>query len=171
MPRKKIKINPKQSERLKLILKEQDITQKELSKQIYLSEKMISVIINGKASITYDTATKISDLFPDAGYRYQWLMGYDDHKTNRDLLISLIMNSGIEDELLYSGVAAFIKLSGYAITFDCEKNEMAEGNNRICHKGYVISRDGQAVILDLSQFNHFANKINDYVDFELQHMI
>lgn len=171
MPRKKKEINPKQSERLQIILKEQNINQKELAKRIFLSEKTVSAMVTGKASITPDTATTLVDLFPEAGYRYQWIMGIDDHKTNRDMFISVIRDSQIEADLLYSGLIAFLRLSGYDISPAYENDGTLEGTVKAITSGYVISRDGQSITMDLLHFNRFANKISDYVDFELQHMI
>lgn len=171
MPRKKKEINPKQSERLQIILKEQNINQKELAKRIFLSEKTISAIVTGKASITPDTATSLVDLFPEAGYRYQWIMGIDDHKTNRDMFISVIQDSQIEADLLYSGLIAFLRLSGYEVSYAYENDGTIEGIVKNQTAGYVIKREDQSITLDILQFNKFANKISDYVDFELQHMI
>lgn len=170
MPRKKKEINPKQGERLQTILKEQKISQKGLSKKIFLSEKTISAMINGRSSLTHATAVALINLFPEAGYRYEWIMGYDDYKTNRDMFVSVIQDSQIEADLLYSGVLAFLRLSGYDISPAYENDGTLEGKIKSITAGYIISRDEKSITMDLLQFNKFANKISDYVDFELQHM-
>ena len=171
MPRKKKEINPKQGERLQSILKEQKISQKYLSKKIHLSEKTISAMINGRSSLTHATAVSLLDLFPEAGYRYEWIMGYDDFKTNRDMFVSVINDSQIESDLLYSGTLAFLRLSGYNVSPAYESDGTIEGTVKAMTSGYVISRDGQSITMDILQFNRFSNKIKDFVNFELEHKI
>lgn len=169
MARKKLEVNPKQSQRLKKILKDNGKSQKWLSGQIGISEKMISTMVNGSSAVTPETADLITGIFP--GYRKEWLLGYDDYENNKAYLEGTLKNSQTEAELLYSGVLAFLQLSGYDITEAYSKRDSLEDVVKAETSGYVISRDGQSIPLDILKFNQFANKINDYVDFELQHMI
>lgn len=79
MSRKKVEINPIRGERLKMLLIENGIDQKELADKINYSKEHISYIINGRRNLTEDAAQAIIKLFP--GTRIEWLMGYDDFKT------------------------------------------------------------------------------------------
>lgn len=169
MARKKLEVNPKQSQRLKQILQEQNKSQKWLAGQISISEKMISTMVNGTSAVTPETADLITSIFPE--YRKSWLLGFDDYMNDKEYLEGTIKECQTEVNLLYSGVLAFLKISGYDISPAYENDGTLEGTVKALTSGYVISRDGQSVPLDLLQFNLFANKISDYVDFELQHMI
>ena len=83
MPRPKVKINPICGKRLKEICDEQNISQSMLSEMIHISQQTISKMINGKSSLTDQTARIIVDCFTE--YRMEWLLGYDDYKTMFDL--------------------------------------------------------------------------------------
>lgn len=169
MARKKLEVNPKQSQRLKHILQDQNKSQKWLAGQIHISEKMISTMVNGTSAVTPETADLITGIFPE--YRKSWLLGFDDYKNDKDYLEGTIKECQTEADLLYSGVLAFLRLSGYEISPAYKNDGSLEGTIKALTSGYVISRGDQSITLDLLQFNKFSNKINDYVDFELQHMI
>lgn len=84
MPHPKAEINPLWGIRLKEICDECDIRQADLAKRIFISQQTISKIINGKATLTLQTAQRIIDLYPQ--YRIEWLTGRDDYKTLDDLI-------------------------------------------------------------------------------------
>lgn len=79
MSRKKVEINPIRGERLKMLLIENGVDQKELANKIGYTKEHISYIINGRRNLTEDAAQAIIKQFP--GTRIEWLMGYDDFKT------------------------------------------------------------------------------------------
>jgi len=83
MPRPKVNINPICGKRLKEICDEQNISQSMLSEMIHISQQTISKMINGKSSLTDQTARIIVGHFTE--YRLEWLLGYDDYKTIFDL--------------------------------------------------------------------------------------
>ena len=97
MGRKPVKINPKKGERVKQLLNEYNVTQKEIAAVLHYSPEQISYIVNGKRDLTEPAAQELVDYFnslsgEDADkprqlrqssklIRLSWLMGYDDYKT------------------------------------------------------------------------------------------
>lgn len=82
MGRRKTEINPVRGEHLKELLAENHITQKELAERIGYSKEHISFVVVGKRNMPEEMAKTISRYFPYA--RFEWLMGYDDFKTEDD---------------------------------------------------------------------------------------
>ena len=97
MGRKPVKINPKKGERVKQLLNEYNVTQKEIAAVLHYSPEQISYIVNGKRDLTEPAAQELVDYFnslsgEDADkprqlrqssklIRLSRLMGYDDYKT------------------------------------------------------------------------------------------
>lgn len=82
MPVKAKQINRLRGERVKSLLSEHGMTQKELAEKIGYVPEHLSFIVNGRRNLTEEAAHAISALFP--GVRFEWLMGFDDFKTERD---------------------------------------------------------------------------------------
>lgn len=72
-------IKPIWGERLNTILEEQNITQVELAKRVLRTQQTISQIKTGKAPMTAETATLISEKFPE--YSVAWIMGDQKYKS------------------------------------------------------------------------------------------
>lgn len=83
MSRNKTEINPIRAERLKIIIERENMTQTAFSKSVNYSQQLISHIINKQVALTEGTAKDIISHYPE--YRLQWLMGYDDFMTQKDL--------------------------------------------------------------------------------------
>lgn len=82
MGRRKTEINPVRGERLKELLAENNITQKDLAEKIGYSKEHISFVVVGKRNMPEEMAKIISRHFPYV--RFEWLMGYDNFKTEDD---------------------------------------------------------------------------------------
>lgn len=82
MEKKSTKINTIRGERLKILLSEKGISQKDLAEKIGYTKEHVSYIVNGRRNLTADAAELIVKLFSPV--RFEWLMGYDDFKTNAD---------------------------------------------------------------------------------------
>lgn len=78
----KKEINPKSGERLKELLSDLNMTQEQFGLKIGLGARQISCIVTGVRRLTEENARLIARLFPNV--RYEWLMGYDDYKTDVD---------------------------------------------------------------------------------------
>ena len=169
MGRKPTIINPVRAKRLKALIDAEGLTQAKFAKEIHRTQQSVSRIINGKDPLTDDTVDGIIQKFPR--YRRDWLLGYDPYMTQNELNVATLQKGMTEADLLDKGVKIFLTLSGYDVAPAYESDGTIEGIVKAETSGYVISRDGQSIPLDILKFNQFANKINDYVDFELQHMI
>ena len=88
MARKREDINPVCGRNLKVLLSDNKMTQKELAKELHYTEQHLSLIINGNRRLTVEAAKKIATLFP--GTRYEWLMGYDDFRSDSELISTAI---------------------------------------------------------------------------------
>ena len=62
-----------------MLLTENGIDQQELADKIGYTKEHISYIINGRRNLTEEAAQAVVKQFPDT--RIEWLMGYDDFKT------------------------------------------------------------------------------------------
>lgn len=131
MSRPTVKINPLCGERLKEVLREQDLTQSKLSKIMPLSQQTISHIIQGKANLTEANAKRIIELFPN--YNLAWLLGIDDHKTKSEVVheaSKLIYSDLVRQKKAYSSMLYLIHLCGFDVTLDesliIEKHESKE---------------------------------------------
>lgn len=78
----KDQMQKRQGERLRELQKEQGLTQGQLGKLINVSQKMISAIMTGRASLQPVYAEELANEF---GYRAEWLLGHDPFKTKADL--------------------------------------------------------------------------------------
>lgn len=117
MGRKTVTIDPQKGERLKQLLQEYSVSQKEIAAVLHYSPEQISYIINGKRNLTEPAAKEIIKYFNSINVnkakqqasiiekemleqktisfawqsniqpktiRFEWLMGYDDFKTEQD---------------------------------------------------------------------------------------
>lgn len=83
MPRKPVEVNQECGPRLKLLLKERDITQKDLAARLGYEPQHISNIVRGNRRLTGDIADRITrEIFPDV--RPEWLLCRDDFKTQAE---------------------------------------------------------------------------------------
>lgn len=80
MPKSKTEINPKSIERVKQVIKESGMTQKEFAKKVlFYEQQTLSKIVNGKAPLTRESAARIAAYFEDINDA--WLLGESDIKS------------------------------------------------------------------------------------------
>lgn len=77
------KIRQRQSERLKILKTEQNLTQRELGSTMCVTQQLVSKIIRGEASLKEEQADLLEKAY---GYRSDWLLGIDPYKTKEDFL-------------------------------------------------------------------------------------
>lgn len=82
MAKRKLEINAECGARLKLLLSEHKMTQKDLAKQLGYTEQHMSLLIKGERRLTEEAARNIVKQFPDVCY--EWLMGYDDFRSREE---------------------------------------------------------------------------------------
>lgn len=88
MGRKSVEINPECGKRVKELISDVKMSQIELAKRLNYTPQQISRIVQGKSRLTEYTAQQIVDVCkskaPLNRTRYEWLMCYDDLKTESD---------------------------------------------------------------------------------------
>lgn len=77
------KLRQRQSERLRILKEERDLTQRELGNTMCVTQQLVSKIIRGEASLKEEQADLLEKAY---GYRSDWLLGIDPYKTKEDFL-------------------------------------------------------------------------------------
>ena len=167
MPHPKTEINPLWGIRLKEVCEQCDIRQAELAKRIFISQQTISKIINGKATLTRQTALKISEIFPQ--YSAEWILGLSDYKSDSDHMSQLIRNAAKTSDFLFTGLSAFAQLSGYRISGPQLITNCDDATLKLA-KGYEIRKDCKLVELSPDEFRQFENEICEIVELKFKHL-
>lgn len=110
MSKQRAKINPISADRVKEILRRENITQTQLSDRIFQSQQNISRIIQKRQPLTKETAEAIVAAFPDKRYRAAYLLGYDDDMTEDDRFDRVISNHETEHDKNVATVRHLAKL-------------------------------------------------------------
>lgn len=166
MGRKQIKINAIRGKRLKTLLNEKKIDQKEFAEEIGYSAEHISYIINGKRNLTEDAAGRIAEKFPDI--RIGWLLGWDDFKTEEDENEYERLRSqraGIMEQEMMRKIA---HQAGYDFSYrGVSMDDALRGE-----EAYIfLSSSGEAVGFTLSEYWDFWYDFMDYAVFRLKRTI
>lgn len=187
MSRPKGEINVKRCERLKQIISETGISQKELRKKTGVSQQAISAMVRGNANVTETTAKLVTGLFPQ--YSVDWLMGNSDYKNESHFVSELLRDAAKSNRLLSAGLSAFASLSGYEITppkltatitteeglsmpLTAENCDDLSKATLTMIAGYVISnKDGQSAELSPEEMERFESECCDFVSLKLQHLL
>ena len=83
----KAEINPICGQRVKELIKDCGMQQKNFAKKLGYTPEYISVLVTGKKALPANVAHEIIEkMFPHI--RFEWLMGWDDHKTEKDKRMS-----------------------------------------------------------------------------------
>ena len=142
-PAKKIK--PEQSVRLKSLLDNEDIKQKQLSAMIPISQQTISKIVQGHAPISNSLAERIIELFPQ--YSLQWLLGYvddrymfaEDYAKHMDEITQLfIQNERDKAKYLQRGIEQIAYSCGFEVSYSVGKLTV-KPNEELKESGYTES--------------------------------
>lgn len=159
-------------EKVKRLMKECHYTQAKLAELLDCSENHISMMVRGERNLTVKNAKKIADLF---GVRFQWLLGFDDCKTDQDK-IGQVAQSALEN-----GVAAhtLMQLAATLLGYTLEESTAAYTDNeegviqfdpdRIA---YYIIKDGVKVLPILeSEYERIRNEIVRYIAFLIEGLV
>lgn len=174
MGRKKVEINPIRGERLKMLLNENGVDQKELADKIGYTKEHISYIINGRRNLTEDAAKLIVRHFP--GTRIEWLMGYDDFLTNYEKTWKPFMNElkKMQDKSTGRtvGLVHFLSGSDYKIICNNEKSALSIEEMFEKQKNTAILKHGdQEVYLSLYDLSDLENEISEYIELRLKYLL
>lgn len=180
MAKRRAVINPIRGERLRQVLSEHKMDQKELAEKMGYTKEHISYIINGKRNLTPEAAESIVKIFPDI--RIGWLLGIEDHKTNSDV-ISAKMNEKIMNLEATETLLKFsIKYSGYDIDWPENDNclytidetgvhpvEASEAFDREVNRFLV--KDGMRIAITNRDVNNFNSELLRYAIYLIDGLI
>lgn len=111
MSRSKNEINLIANERVKSCVQSSGLSQKEFAEKVFCSQQHLSRIVNGKAPVTWETATKISELLPNISAN--WIMG-GQYKSDDERITDLSERKVLRSEL----IEQLISLHGYNISIN-----------------------------------------------------
>lgn len=152
------------------LMKREGITQGELAQTIGSSQQRLSADLSS-GSISEKRCYTIHEYYPK--YDVKWLLGLKEHATVADELSDAIRTSQNETEIMLSALFGLAKLSGFKI----EQNTPCKQDGDISHffrnlrAGITISRDGKQISLSSTDLHALENKLCDWLEFELLHMI
>lgn len=159
MGRKKGEINKIRGERLRQLLSERGIDQKDLADKIGYTAEHISYVVNGKRNLTEDAARSIVNLFPPT--RFEWLMGYDDYMTMSDLISHHTGNKSDRIDLVFK----LLELHGYAINdITSEMPTHAEDGMEWKETTYSFAKNGRTRFFKSNELMNLIQQIDDYVE-------
>lgn len=141
LARKQAEINTIRGERLRSLLEKRGMEQQELASKIGYTKEHISYIVNGKRNLTQEAAEAIVKIFPEI--RIGWLLGYEDHETDFDILLEKGKESFHTGEAIINIMRFAAKLIGYQL----EWSDMASDGND--EKIVVQEYDPNEVIFNL----------------------
>ncbi len=172
MGRKTVEINIIRGQRLKQVLADQKMKQRELADILDCTKEHISYIVTGKRNLTEEHAKKIVTLFPHI--RLEWLMAYDDFESELSKEAHAFGQWGKEEETRRKAVKALAFLSGYEIEdiYDfmqdkgsCPVEEIIKFNSR----GYPIKQNGETVsYIPADKFNLLALDIQELAELRIK---
>lgn len=147
-----------------MIINETGIKQNQLAKDTCISQQAISAMVQKKANVTETTAETIIKKFPQ--YRIEWLMGYDDYKTEEDRIDTIV--SGTHEA--YNLIAKLMKLHGYEIvtdTFDYEPPVEENGREyRNLHYGIKSLSSGACAYIGHNEIDRLIDEIDNFIEFK-----
>ena len=156
MARPKVEVEKKRGLRVKEILKEQEITQAELSRRTNIAPQNLSRMISGKISVTETCAKAISKAFLGE-YSVGWILGYEDIPNKEQLEVF----ERWEMLLLEQTCKALLKRSGYQVSIP--QTMLKNAPDYPDHAKRVPVNDDDVIILNGSRTEHI--KFEDYQRF------
>ena len=173
MAKKKTIINPEQGLRLKKLLQEERITQRDLSEEIEkhsyrtLSQQRISDIVSGRAPLVYEVADVISNLprFKDKDLLRAWLLLEENFKSSDEKALNETIASRYEGDMLLTGLSCFLNLAGYEVTSINEpfKEELKKTGFELSR--FKIEKDSSVIELTSSEMFAYGNKVLHLFEF------
>ena len=138
---------PIRGARVKLMQRQMGITQGQMSKDTGIAQQNLSLMMNGKANVTENTARVLASVYPQ--YSEAWILGYADWENEEEekKLRDLAAHGEAEALLLY-------------LTF------CAGVNARKAPDGYML----EGVYMTEGQFVRFSQEISEYVQLRVKQM-
>ena len=171
MGRKTVEINILRGQRLKQVLNDQKMKQRELADILDCTKEHISYIVTGKRNLTEEHAKKIVAQFPHI--RLEWLMGYDDFRTEYEKGINEFLQWGEENTSRRNAVKALASLAGYEIVdlwdYVGSTGRPLEEVFNFQRQGMQIKQDGKLLAnIPVDKFNLLALDIQELAELRIK---
>lgn len=158
------KMKPESVERLNEIIREQNVTQKQLADLVKTTPQTINKACRGER-LTKDMAESIVKAFPDAGYNVAWLLGYSRHKTIEDQERSIQLFKDTFEEVtikrraeLTIVLAKLYLLAGFPTTYNAVSMT-------------VKDHDGKSITLQMDELKELEDDIFAFLKYRLRKLI
>ena len=180
MAKRRAEINPIRGKRLRQVLSEHKMDQRELAEKIGYTKEHISYIINGKRNLTPEAAEAIVKIFPDI--RLGRLLGIEDCERDSDVIEAKMSEKIMNLEATETLLKFSIKYSGYNIDWPESGNgvytideigihsvESAEEFDREVNRFLV--KDGRRITITNGDVNNFNSELLRYAIYLLEGLI
>mgnify|MGYP004601212983 FL=1 len=187
MPKSKTEINPVSIERVKQVINESGMTQKDFAKKVlFYEQQTLSKIVNGKAPLTRESAARIAAYFEDINDA--WLLGESDIRSKDDYSFY----NGLFDESA-KDFAAFEELLDrlsypdeiYENAFKLYLHSMGLSTKCVpvgepskkppyltpCHTGVADEDENILAVLTPQEIYEIAREIADFAEFKIKKLI
>lgn len=162
MARPKKEINPLRAQRLKELMTDENMSQRELSKRLELSQQSISRILNGVASLTESTAERLILEFPR--YRFEWIMGYDDIKTKDDMTDHQLGLAAQRETVLETARDIQLKALGYSFA---QTKYSLHGNDEEFGDVIVYQHNNKIGQISHDDYVHLMSDFDIFIELKL----
>ena len=184
MRRSRAEVNPKSALRVKELLQDNELNQKQLADMLHYTEQHISLILTGKRPLLPETAKEIAKLFPPV--RFEWIMGYDDFRTPTEYKEFPHAKAAVDKQFAKQAVTILADILGYKFKIvgsrgvpfsldevmgvsDEARELLAKQVDAIrgdCK--YEVTRNGINVAdISIDEFNSLVLEIKDFTEFKL----
>lgn len=153
-------LKERQGERLRQLQKEQGLTQKALGDVIHVSQKMISAIMNGRASLIEEHAETLATEY---GYRAEWLLGHDPYKTKD------AFKKDMQEKRIESMICDLARLANYKVS-TCSWTNVDENGyhvtpSRLADMDFIDPNTGEKRSLTQEQLEPIGRQLISYTHF------
>lgn len=165
MARKKEEINPICGRNLKALLSDNKMTQKELAKILNYTEQHLSLITKGERRLTPEAARNIIEIFP--GVRYEWLMGYDEYRTDDDRISAKMDKGFFRAKIRSCFMRYFFGINGYEVKFIRQNKKVLSEND---YYG-VLQNNKEIARLSESEYRYLQDEITSFALYEIDRLL
>ena len=158
--------------RLNELMSDTGITQYALAKKTEIKQSNLSGMMRGRTNVSEPAAKRIAEVL---GCRYQWLLGYDDFKTDADLVMRIADDASDNRKKKQALFALLSELGEWRIsdlesTLSADLQELPIVGEYAESFPYARISNGETTRnLNRNDFERLVSKLVDYFNFELEH--
>lgn len=168
-----------QSARLKRLLTDQNIYQKDLAEMLGVSPTSVNHWVNGKVHMSDYNASLIHDAYPE--YSVEYLRGYSEYPNETEAMRDRQKRHGERFFTELECIESLLKLGGVSVEYfsqasddESEYTIIADGvpfTTDVRFNEFArLSRDGQSVVLTMAQWRAFRAEISQYMNLRIDSM-